>query len=198
MKSLRRKIIIVFFIISFSATGIFLVYFIMQVTLGTKMPIVVALSRSMEPNYKPGDLLFLKGIDPENIKSSDINETNGDVIVYNAKGLWENASKAPVDHRVVDKWKTPVGWYFLTKGDANSDVDEALIPEARIIGVVWGRIPYIGIIFTRRNYLILFIIIVGIIVVFYIYISRISTSISHHVATPKTLPSKIALFTTLK
>ena len=124
------------------------------------MPIVVALSGSMEPNNKPGDLLFLKGIDPENIKISDINDTNGDIIVYNAIGLWDNAPKDPIAHRVVDKWKTSSGWFFLTKGDANSDVDETPIPEARIIGVVWGRIPYIGIIFTNVSYLILFIIIV--------------------------------------
>ena len=160
LKSLRREIISVFFIISFSVTGISLVYFIMQVTLNTQMPIVVALSGSMEPNYKPGDLLLLRGIDPENIKSSDLNDANGNVIVYNAKGLWDNAPKAPIAHRVVDKWKASSGWVFLTKGDANSYVDEAPIPGSRIIGVVCGRIPYIGLIFTNVNYLILFIIII--------------------------------------
>ena len=160
LKSLKQKMITVFFIISFTAAGIFLVYFIMQVTLNTQMPIVVAISGSMEPTHKSGDILFLKGIDPENIKSSDINETNGDIIVYNAIGLWDNAPKVPIAHRVVDKWKTPSGWFFLTKGDANSNVDEVPIPEASIIGVVWGRIPYIGIIFTNVNYLILIIIIV--------------------------------------
>ena len=160
LKSLKQKIVSVFFVISFSAAGIFLIYFILQVTLNTQMPIVVALSGSMEPNNKPGDLLFLKGIDPENIKISDINDTNGDIIVYNAIGLWDNAPKDPIAHRVVDKWKTSSGWFFLTKGDANSDVDVASIPETRIIGVVWGRIPYIGIIFTNVNYLILIIIII--------------------------------------
>ncbi|KKN23663.1 hypothetical protein LCGC14_0902680 [marine sediment metagenome] len=160
LKSLKQKIVSVFFVISFSAAGIFLIYFILQVTLNTQMPIVVAVSGSMEPTHKSGDLLFLKGIDPENIKVSDINDTNGDIIVYNAINLWDNAPKTPIAHRVVDKWKTSSGWFFLTKGDANSDVDVASIPETRIIGVVWGRIPYIGIIFTNVNYLILIIIII--------------------------------------
>ncbi len=176
LKSLKQKILSVFFVISFSAAGIFLVYFIMQVTSNTQMPIVVALSGSMEPTHKSGDLLFLKGIDPENIKVSDINDTNGDIIVYNAIGLWDNAPKTPIAHRVVDKWKTSSGWFFLTKGDANSDVDVASIPETRIIGVVWGRIPYIGIIFTNVNYLILIIIIV---ITPFILVSIVKTILKH-------------------
>lgn len=174
--SLKHKIISVFFVISFSVTGIFLGYFIMQATLNAQIPIVAAMSGSMEPNLHAGDLLFLRGIDPENIKSSGINDANGDIIVYNAKDLWDNAPKAPVAHRVVDKWKTSLGWFFLTKGDANSVVDEVPIPEARIIGVVWGRIPYIGIIFTNVSYLILFIIII---ITPFILVSIVKTILKH-------------------
>ena len=37
---------------------------------------------------------------------------------------------------------------YLTKGDANPDADPDWVPEDRVIGVVWFRIPYLGLIRT--------------------------------------------------
>lgn len=102
----------------------------------------------MEPNIHRGDLLFVKGIDPEDIKNGSIENKEGDIIVFDARGLWNDAPEDPVTHRVVNKWynDTTQKWCFYTKGDANFHIDMAIILEERIHGVVFGRIPYIGMI----------------------------------------------------
>jgi len=141
----KRKIITAILLIIFAFSGSFLIYYIMQVSLNTKTPMVVVVSGSMEPNLLKGDLLFLKGKDPESIKNGTIEGKEGDIIVFNAQGLpgWFHAPSEPIVHRVIDK-KYDNGWFFLTKGDANPTPDSSWIPESRIIGVVVGRIPYIG------------------------------------------------------
>jgi signal peptidase I len=98
----------------------------------------------MEPNIHKGDLLFVMGIDAEDIKNGTAEDKDGDVIVFDARGLWIGAPQEPIVHRVVDKYQLGDIWYFRTKGDANSLQDQAPVPETRIIGVVVGGIPYIG------------------------------------------------------
>ena len=58
--------------ISIAFFGSFLVYFILQISFKTESPIVVVISPSMEPQIHKGDLLFVMGIDPENIKNGTI------------------------------------------------------------------------------------------------------------------------------
>ena len=65
----RKKIIIAIVMISIAFFGSFLVYFILQISFNTESPIVVVISPSMEPQIHKGDLLFVMGIDPENIKN---------------------------------------------------------------------------------------------------------------------------------
>ncbi len=141
----KRKIIIAILLIVFAFSGSFLIYYIMQVSLNTKTPMVVVVSGSMEPNLLKGDLLFLKGKDPESIKNGTEEGKEGDIIVFNAQDLpgWIHAPREPIVHRVIDKMYNN-GWFFLTKGDANPTPDNGWVPETRIIGVVVGRIPYIG------------------------------------------------------
>ncbi len=139
----KKKIIIATFLILFSFFGSFLIYFIMQIALDTSTPMVVVISGSMEPTINKGDLLFLRGMDPEHIKERN-SEHEGDIIVYDASGLWEGAPEDPIVHRVIDKFKKDGKWYFITKGDANKAKDEEPVPGHRILGVVVGRIPYVG------------------------------------------------------
>jgi len=143
--SVKRKIIVTIILLGVAFSGAFLVYFIMQIALNTKTPMVVVVSGSMEPKLHKGDLLFLRGKDAENIKNGTIEGKEGDIIVFDARGLWVNAPSDPIVHRIIDKWYVNGdGWYFKTKGDANSLPDEGEVPESSILGVVTGRIPYIG------------------------------------------------------
>jgi len=140
----RKKIIIAVVMISVAFFGSFLVYFILQISFNTESPIVVVISESMEPQIHKGDLLYVMGRKQENIKNGTIIDKDGDIIVFNAQGLWPTAPLEPIVHRVIDKYQVGDTWYFRTKGDANSIPDAAPIPESRVIGVVVGGIPYIG------------------------------------------------------
>ena len=140
----HKKIIIAAVMICIAFFGSFLVYFGLQVALNTEAPIVIVVSGSMEPSIREGDLLFVMGTNPEDIKNGTAEDKNGDVIVFDARGLWAGAPEEPIVHRVVDKYLVGDTWYFRTKGDANWLPDQALVPESRIIGVVIGGIPYIG------------------------------------------------------
>ena len=111
--------------------------------LNTQTPMVVVVSGSMEPEINKGDLLFLRGMDAEHIKEQD-SDHEGDIIVYDARGLWEGAPEDPIVHRVVDKYYEDGRWYFITKGDANAKVDKEPVSASRVLGVVCGRVPYVG------------------------------------------------------
>jgi len=140
----HKKVIIAVVMICIAFFGSFLLYFCLQVALNTEAPIVIVVSGSMEPSIREGDLLFVMGANPEDIKNGTAEDKNGDVIVFDARGLWTGAPEEPIVHRVVDKYLVGDTWYFRTKGDANSLPDQEPVPESRIIGVVIGGIPYIG------------------------------------------------------
>ena len=80
----HKKIIIAAVMIAIAFFGSFLVYFILQISLNTESPIVVVISGSMEPTIHQGDLLFVMGTDTDEIEV-------GDVIVFDAYGLWSHA-----------------------------------------------------------------------------------------------------------
>ncbi len=160
----HKKIIIAAVMICIAFFGSFVVYFGLQVALNTEAPIVIVVSGSMEPSIREGDLLFVMGANPEDIKNGTAEDKNGDVIVFDARGLWIGAPEEPIVHRVVDKYLVGDTWYFRTKGDANSLPDRAPVPESCIIGVVIGGIPYIGwvkILLTESGLLIPLLIIVS-------------------------------------
>ena len=138
----RKKIIIALVMISVAFFGSFLVYFILQISFNTESPIVVVVSGSMEPQIHEGDLLFVMGIDAEDIKNGTAEDKDGDIIVFNAQ--WPSAPLEPIVHRVIGKYFIGDKWYFETKGDANAIPDQDLTSEDDIIGVVVGGIPYIG------------------------------------------------------
>jgi len=140
----HKKVIIAVVMILIAFFGSFLVYFILQISFNTESPIVVVISGSMEPNINKGDLLFVMGIDAEDIKNGTAEDQDGDVIVFDARGLWFGAPQEPIVHRVVGKYQIGDIWYFRTQGDANLLPDQAPVPEYRVIGVVVGGIPYIG------------------------------------------------------
>lgn len=167
--SSKSKIIIAIILIIFAFSGSFLIYFILQISLNTNIPMVVVVSKSMEPTLLKGDLLFVQGKDPELIRNGTIEGKEGDIIVFDAWNIdgWINPPRDPIVHRVVDKWYDGA-WFFLTKGDANTLVDNKPVPENRVLGIVVGRIPYIGwvkILLTDSGLLIPLLVIVSVLLI---------------------------------
>ena len=146
--SSKKSILKMSFFLGIFILCVFLTQISFQLAFNTQQPIGVVMSDSMEPNINKGDILLIKGMDPEQIKVGTIVDNSGDVIVFKAQGLWADAPAFSMAHRVIDKWQDGGIWYFQTKGDANSVIDRTPIPEYRIIGVVQSQIPYIGLIFV--------------------------------------------------
>jgi signal peptidase I len=140
------SIIIIILVITFGG------FFMLKVILNTQMPIVVVTSESMSPYIKTGDLLFIRGVPPESIKNGTHEDKLGDVIIYDSYLIWHsNPNYDPIVHRVIGKWLniSEGKWYFQAQGDANASPDQPHyvdypIPEDNIIGVVVGKIPFIG------------------------------------------------------
>jgi signal peptidase I len=84
--------------------------------------------------FNKGDILFIIGVDPEDIEI-------GDVIIFNAN------RQNPLIHRVIEIKQENRGYYFSTIGDNNNGqlIIEEDIPQTAIIGkAVFKLAPYIG------------------------------------------------------
>ena len=90
--------------------------------------------------FDKGDIIVLKGKEPEDIEI-------GDIVVF-----W-SAKKDPIIHRAVNKWKEDDAYFFQTKGDnyktnpapINSTfLDENRVSEEQIVGSSVFRIPLLG------------------------------------------------------
>ncbi len=144
IRDITKKGIIVCFIFFLIFSPIIILY-ILKITLCTSEPVAVVKSNSMRPYINKGDVVIVEGIRNNTlIKSGSIDDRDGDVIVFDARGLWDDAPEDPIVHRVIDKWKNGSKWFYLTKGDANEVVDAAPIPRSRVQGIVKEVVRYVG------------------------------------------------------
>jgi len=90
---------------------------------------LAVLSGSMEPTYPVGCIVYVKNIDPNQLKV-------GDVISYSI------GQETLVTHRineiVVDQG------YLITKGDANDSTDMNPVQFSAVVGKVNFHLPYLG------------------------------------------------------
>ena len=91
---------------------------------------LTVLSGSMEPTYSPGDLVYVKSIDPATLQV-------GDVITFN-----RNAEGVKATHRVVEV--DVKNKHVYTKGDANESIDAPPVHFNNIYGKVYFSIPKLG------------------------------------------------------
>ena len=98
------------------------------------LQVFTVLSGSMEPAYHTGSLIYVKDIDPAEIKA-------GQVITFVLN------EDTVATHRVVevipDEEDASV-LRFKTKGDANDTVDGSLVHYKNVIGTPVFTIPYLG------------------------------------------------------
>ncbi|MCD6589888.1 signal peptidase I [Candidatus Woesearchaeota archaeon] len=92
---------------------------------------------SLKNGFNKGDLIIIKGVNPEQLK-------RGDIIVYMA------GTNYPIIHRIVAIHNTTTGLVFETKGDNNKAqivnvmLNEQNISADQIIGKAIARIPLLG------------------------------------------------------
>ena len=92
------------------------------------------LSGSMEPTYHVGSLIYVKKVDPAEIKA-------GQVITFM---LDENTVATHRVVGVVPDEDDPATLRFRTKGDANDAEDGSLVHYKNVIGTPVFTIPYLG------------------------------------------------------
>lgn len=110
--------------------AIVLVYF----TCGEfKYSMVAIASGSMSPEIKKGDAVIIEKL--SNKKISELKK--GDIIAY-------KYSDVLIIHRIEKIEIAGDKYYFYTKGDANSDIDEWIVEDNMIVGKINLIIPYLG------------------------------------------------------
>ena len=92
------------------------------------------LSGSMEPTYHTGSLLYVKKVDPFQLKE-------GDVITFM---LSEDLLATHRIVEVVPDENDPTVIRFMTKGDANDAVDGSLVHYKNVVGTPIFSIPGLG------------------------------------------------------
>ena len=66
-----------------------------------------------------------------------INEDQAEIIVFKTENVF-------VIHRIIDKKSVGEEIRYYTKGDANQQEDKGFRTQKNIVGIVKGKIPYIG------------------------------------------------------
>ena len=104
--------------------------------------VMVVASGSMKPFLNIGDIVVLKGVDPEEVNV-------GDVIAFKVAPRFQEQYNYPpvVTHRVVEVIRVGSDLYFQTKGDA-TEKDPFTVPASDVIGLYAWKIPYVGLPFA--------------------------------------------------
>jgi signal peptidase len=132
--ALLRDIVVAFLIVAVIISAVYAYS-------GSTTPLVAVQSGSMEPNINIGDVVLIKTVNYTQIVTyKEGKATNyerfgnyGDVIVYKPDG---DSGATPIIHRAMD-WvnagdklpdgETAVNAGFITKGDANQEVDQPML-----------------------------------------------------------------------
>ena len=114
-------------------------YFSLGLAWGVFPPVVPVQGGSMRPFLQTGDVVLLHRVNPSTLKV-------GEVIAVETTKTEQQAYGVPaqVVHRIVAVEHTAGGLAFKTKGDANSGPDVFITYAPDVVGVMTGKVPYIG------------------------------------------------------
>ena len=93
-------------------------------------PLIVQ-SGSMEPEYPTGSIIYIRDIDPAELKQWD-------VITYQLTDTKLST------HRIIEVVEVDGQTMFRTKGDANDGPDEGYVAPSQVVGKPVFAIPYLG------------------------------------------------------
>lgn len=90
------------------------------------------LTGSMSPTINPGNLVVVKEISPNEVKTND-------VIIFKS-----DITNNVTTHRVIKIINNNGESEFITKGDANNTQDPMPLNERLLVGKVMFQVPYLG------------------------------------------------------
>jgi len=132
----------VFGIIRNLTIAAFVALAIMAVAANIKLPVgyrvLVVQSGSMEPAIPVGSVLLTKPTADFAAPLPIQRFLKGDIITYS---IGKNNF---VSHRVVGIQEKAGAFFYQTKGDANKEPDQKLIPESEVVGRAALTVPYVG------------------------------------------------------
>ncbi|OQE44790.1 hypothetical protein PENCOP_c002G03713 [Penicillium coprophilum] len=143
MKNALRLLFLQIFAIVWVVASVFLGWEGLCIVTGSKYPILVVTSESMEPAFQRGDLIFLSN-------REQVIHT-GDIPV-----IWTPGKPLPMVHRVITvNYEVETNGHLkqmiLTKGDNNAIDDSFMYLPGRpfalreeVVGLVWGYVPKLG------------------------------------------------------
>lgn len=131
----KKLLHVVGFVVLIAIVLAFVIFAVPQVV-GAEQSYVV-LSGSMEPSISAGDVVIVDSVETETIGE-------GDVITFEPPSDHEQAGTERVTHRVLEVVEQDNGIHFRTKGDANEEADQALVPAENVVGQVMLTIPKMG------------------------------------------------------
>ena len=108
---------------------------VMRLALHSESPLMVVSSGSMVPVLNVGDIIIVRGVDPQTV-------TVGTIIIFHSPYEYD----MPIVHRVVAVLNEGGSLSFETKGDHNDVQDGWKVPAANLMGVYVMKIPYVGLI----------------------------------------------------
>jgi len=106
---------------------------VLRIGLHSDSPLMVVSSGSMIPTLNVGDIIIVRGVDPQTV-------TVGTIIIFHSPVDYE----MPIVHRVIVVDKQSNGLFFQTKGDNNPVADGWRVPAQNLIGVFVAKVPYVG------------------------------------------------------
>lgn len=98
-----------------------------------KYQLIAIGSNSMKDVYERGDAVLLYKYDKDNLDKINV----GDILVYRYQDT-------VITHRVVDKYYSNGHLAFRTKGDNNKTIDNNIVLDDDVKGIVVNKIKYIG------------------------------------------------------
>lgn len=140
------KIAYFIFVASIMALGLLLLVSAVPIA---QIGVKIVQSGSMEPAIKTGSIVVIKTAPAYEV---------GDVITF----FFNSADKTPTTHRIVKVSEDDGEGRYLTKGDANENVDPREIEEDTVVGKVLFSIPVVGYILDFAKKPIGFALIIGV------------------------------------
>lgn len=108
---------------------------VLRVALQTDSPLMVVSSGSMIPVLNVGDIIIVRGVNPDTV-------TVGTIIIFHSPYEYD----LPIVHLVIAVLNDNGQRFFETKGDNNQVQDGWRVPVLNLIGVLVAKVPYIGLI----------------------------------------------------